>query len=1370
MVDHFGGPGTKGGEFNRIRDIAVNRSGAGPAAAGDIYVADEFNNRVQRFDSEGNFISAWGADVSLPDGGAGFELCTEASECQQAAAAAGGGTAAGNGDLDSPQSLAVDDDSGEVYVSDRDNRRVNVYDGAGAFIRSFGWDVAEAGPGNTGTGYEVCEDAEGDVCKAGVGSTTPGAGQFHSSAPEGDAYGIALSPPDGEAAAGKVFLANSGARRVESFDLDGANPANFGSEAVFGAEQPRNVAVDSRGILYASNDKKGGEIERYDSEDANGGGVGFLAPISATIAGTNEKQKLKFTGFSASSTFTLSCPGGGTTDPIAYDPFAVPLQANIEAALEAECGPSFSVTQEPTITFKGGFATTNVPTTVCTKVKGPGSCSVTEEIDGVPTIPGALLAGTPASATAGLEVDPDSDEGGPETDVLHVLRDPSPGDAVVLPSETVVQQFGPVNAPGLSAAPTADDDRHGEGAGFAFAATLGLDEASGRLLIGAANRVYILEEAPAPGASLDPVAEFDAHAATFSGTVDPNGVATGYRFEYVDDAEFQANGFENASPVPIADADAGEGEDPVAVEHETPHTLIPGTLYHVRLLAKRTLSLAGAIGGPQTFTTPGAAPAIDGTAATVSTAKATLRGAIDPENEAVTGYHFEWGTSASYGNSTPAGNLASGAGPVAVSAELTGLTPGQAYHYRLLATNGAGTTTGPDRTFATYLQLPGLGPERAYELVSRYPTGGTPIISITGRQTASEDGERLVIGSAIALSGSTLPALPDDPHRDGAGGPLQYESVRGPDGWQVTETGIGGTSWSADASRLLAVTGVNGDEDVYGRLDPDDQNSRDDLYQRRPDGTLVWISRDPRIPVGTPQTAPGRAVLAANQGSATMSADGRTVVFRSERQLSDADTTPGTTSRRLYKWTEGEGAKFIGARPDGSVPAGGTTLGSVSEVRHAVSSDGSRVVFGAKRTDGGDQGKTLYIQSDGAPTVEAVKETGVPPLPKGQPYNPIYRAGASDTSRVFYTTASRLTPDSGANFISSFNNDFDEDLYAYDIGAGKVRDLTPRLDGIEDPEVDPAKADRGRALGVAASSEDGKRVYFVADARYETAPNPQGDLPSPEGRNLYLAELDGIDDPIELRFIAAPLAGAPARPRLPLWGDRSHRDAQAPRRQGDQGRLPAHHQPAPVSARRRAPLPRPRGAPLRARQHQAWRPLPRGQERRQHDRPDRRHGADQRQGAHAERPRRPESDPSRGDGQPAPRPPAGLAAARPLRRRGPPDPGRARHRHGQAGGAAAVRALTDVPADRRSDVDLLAIVGPGRDAAEVAWEAQPQLEAIADAEGDSPVYYSLRFFDAEFLRERRAIRDFFLQEVDRDKLVLYGNDLPGYGGGAEEEG
>ena len=45
------GSGSKGGEFNNPHDIGVNSSGAGPANAGDIYVVDERNSRVQRFDS-----------------------------------------------------------------------------------------------------------------------------------------------------------------------------------------------------------------------------------------------------------------------------------------------------------------------------------------------------------------------------------------------------------------------------------------------------------------------------------------------------------------------------------------------------------------------------------------------------------------------------------------------------------------------------------------------------------------------------------------------------------------------------------------------------------------------------------------------------------------------------------------------------------------------------------------------------------------------------------------------------------------------------------------------------------------------------------------------------------------------------------------------------------------------------------------------------------------------------------------------------------------------------------------------------------------------------------------------------------------------
>jgi predicted nucleotidyltransferase len=86
---------------------------------------------------------------------------------------------------------------------------------------------------------------------------------------------------------------------------------------------------------------------------------------------------------------------------------------------------------------------------------------------------------------------------------------------------------------------------------------------------------------------------------------------------------------------------------------------------------------------------------------------------------------------------------------------------------------------------------------------------------------------------------------------------------------------------------------------------------------------------------------------------------------------------------------------------------------------------------------------------------------------------------------------------------------------------------------------------------------------------------------------------------------------------------------------------------------------------------------------------------------------------------------------------------------------------TEADPDRRSDIDLIAIVASGRDAGEASWELRPRWEALVAAEGDSPPYFSLRFYDADFLRDRRRIRDFFFQEVDRDKLVLAGGDLEG---------
>jgi predicted nucleotidyltransferase len=87
--------------------------------------------------------------------------------------------------------------------------------------------------------------------------------------------------------------------------------------------------------------------------------------------------------------------------------------------------------------------------------------------------------------------------------------------------------------------------------------------------------------------------------------------------------------------------------------------------------------------------------------------------------------------------------------------------------------------------------------------------------------------------------------------------------------------------------------------------------------------------------------------------------------------------------------------------------------------------------------------------------------------------------------------------------------------------------------------------------------------------------------------------------------------------------------------------------------------------------------------------------------------------------------------------------------------------LTETHPDRRSDVDLMVVVREGADTVQIRCDLAPRLEAIADAEGDSPVWYSVHVYPADRVRERRRIASFFLQAVDRDKIVLLGDGLDG---------
>jgi hypothetical protein len=121
-----------------------------------------------------------------------------------------------------------------------------------------------------------------------------------------------------------------------------------------------------------------------------------------------------------------------------------------------------------------------------------------------------------------------------------------------------------------------------------------------------------------------------------------------------------------------------------------------------RLLAILILLAAAvpAAAGAQTPPAPTAPVATTGGADAVTETAANLNGTVDP-NSGLTTYHFEYGTSAAYGLTTPENTVGDGADPAAVEAAIQGLTRNTSYHYRLVATNSAGVSRGADRTFKT---------------------------------------------------------------------------------------------------------------------------------------------------------------------------------------------------------------------------------------------------------------------------------------------------------------------------------------------------------------------------------------------------------------------------------------------------------------------------------------------------------------------------------------------------------------------------------------------------------------------------------------------------------------------------------------------
>jgi hypothetical protein len=1285
-VDFFGGgSSTAGGQFGIGFDpttgIAVNESGAGPADAGDIYVADSFDNRIQRFGRDENgtpsdtsddtyfFISAWGADVdSFPSGGSDYEICTVAAQCKQAVASGGNGSAAGNGALSHPRGVAIDQDSGDVYVTDAGNNRVNVYAGDGAFLRSFGFDVVQSGPGQVsgpseqqqltvkasggkfslsfagratgprgrgvisssggttirevvtsegafavgqgisgqgippgttitainqfaqdtltasqpleatssggppifgdtfdpnisaeqleaalnalpsiggvggsvtvtggpgdssgstpytisfggslagedvpslvpttggltnsgaasvtvtesvqGGAYEICSAAAGDVCKAG--NAGGGKGQLSSST-EGNAEGahaIAVSQPDGNPASGTVFLADAGNHRVDSFALDGSSPADFGSSVFsgvgFNLNHPTQVAVDSRGIVYASNivtnpsnvnQIEFNGIERYDSENANGGGVGFLARIDQ---GVNERQKVTIAA--SAGQFRLSFEGdttvdmpfnlrprdaeGGVSTPGVIDSVEEALAAlpsigsNNNVDVFGGPGGSFPYT----ITFKNGLGAKDMPQIVAsngtTPLSGGAGASVETSTQGKS---GVFTAGSPnGQATTGLAVDPDPDGAGPDTDVLYVER------------EGVIQQFGPANPPGLSAPPSEDDARHGASGVYSGPKGLAVEPSTGRLYVPANGGqagigVYVLDNSSPtpPTGTLDSLSGKTSHSVIAHATIDPNGPPdTSYHFEYSQDGV-------NWTSLPSVLL--GSEETPQSIEETIdplPYGLEPNTEYHLRLAFKRRFGLATTTAA-LSFSTDPAGPIAETVGSPLrSDTTAQLEGRVAPRNSPTT-YHFEYGTEGpcASGPCTTTADRPAGSGAVLelVSEPLEELQPNTTYHYRLVAENGVGpAVAGEDMTLTTpateaplsHGHFPGPpGNDRAWEMVSLPNSGGNPVNSRVS--IFSDDGERFVYG----VEGGTPIAETGSP----AG---QYFSQRTASGWQTQlitpprEQLIGPdwdfTSGSEDLTSLVSVNSKFGD-------------LRKSIWRYGPGGQPEKLQE--ALP---PQAFDG--LLLASEDTTTVA----TVI-----QGGALDPAYPTAAAKKNFYELGSGApQLISLLPGDAVAGCGVrdnqanTFGFVRPPQaHMLSEDG-RFLFFPSQGDGpcfngsripSEAPTQLYARDLVA---EETKAISAPSLSGPQCGAAFIR---STPGAVFFWSQARLAAEDSAPASCTVEGEpSDGDVYRYDLGDGSLDCVTCAIAGFGvDVLVDPGNGeDAADKIGV---SEDGSQVYF----------------------------------------------------------------------------------------------------------------------------------------------------------------------------------------------------------------------------------------------------------------------------------------------------
>jgi hypothetical protein len=305
-----------------------------------------------------------------------------------------------------------------------------------------------------------------------------------------------------------------------------------------------------------------------------------------------------------------------------------------------------------------------------------------------------------------------------------------------------------------------------------------------------------------------PATNVSTTEATLNGSLDPDGYATTYYFEWGKDTTY---GQTEPLPPGINITDTTPGDQDVSVQLTE---LESGTEYHYRLVGVN--SFEKTVGGDQSFSTPQPPSITSFNAVNLTASTADLVATINPNGYA-TEYWFEYGLTKNYGTTVPIpiGTLGPETTVQDVVVPISGLEE-RTYHFRLTAKSEWGETVTEDQSFNFNV------PENCPNQIVRQQTGSAYVPDCRAYELVSA---RNANGTALFPGGPTSPyaenkfaytgflnTIPDSGEPQSAAfGVEAYMATRTQTGWITRYLGVPG-------SKGIGQTSAPGNE--YGGGNP----------------------------------------------------------------------------------------------------------------------------------------------------------------------------------------------------------------------------------------------------------------------------------------------------------------------------------------------------------------------------------------------------------------------------------------------------------------------------------------------------------------------------------------------------------------------